>query len=515
MMKTRRDFLLRLFALLDERSLPFVVLRNFDSVFEDTDSDVDLLTHPRNLNAVYSAALDAARQTSHRLVQRVRFVNHSWVFWNGADGFVRVDVDTAIRWRWLGALDADTVLSARVRQKDFPVPGAEHQAEILRVQIATIGHAEERYQRRLTELGAQTTDAVRERRRLLVRNIANPFRWPRILGFAASDMCRLLRRWWRPPGITVQVIAAADFDAAALECSLTVLFPNSKRDALFKGGLTVNVTRVSSDTELAAAAQQFAHSADFVAVLESGKRLHAAHTDSGFMLSSASVGDLPHFICTTLARLLESSPKRRGTSVLLVGLDGAGKSTFARNLCAAAINLPRFSGCHYFHWIPSLSGKTEFPWPAFRDQPRKKAASPGLAASLTSALRLTRSVILARLVWFFRIAPALRTGRLVLLDRFVANYWLDPVSVRYAGSPGWLKIALLLLPQPDIVLTLDAAASVLRSRKGELTLEQISEQQARLRSLPALARRRVNLDAALSPDTLVRQTLTLLEDTSL
>ena len=102
-----------------------------------------------------------------------------------------------------------------------------------------------------------------------------------------------------------------------------------------------------------------------------------------------------------------------------------------------------------------------------------------------------------------------------MLDRFVANYWLDPVSVRYAGSPGWLKIALLLLPQPDIVLTLDADASVLRSRKGELTLEQINEQQARLRSLPALARRRVNLDAALPPDTLVRQTLTLLEDTSL
>lgn len=513
-MNTRGDFLRRLFAMLDERSLAFVVLRNFDAVFEDTGSDVDLLAHPRDLRAVFAAAIAAAAQTGHRLVQRVRFVNHSWVFWNGADDFTRVDLDTAIRWRWLAALDAATILAARVRRGEFSVPAPAHEAEILRVQIATKGHAEERYQRRLAELGAPPAAPARDRRRLLERTLWHPLRWPRALGFAASDAARLLGRWRCPPGLAVQIIAAADFDAPALERALAVLFPPGKRGALFKGGLAVNVIRVSADADLAETARACSARVDFLAVLESGGRLHAAHVASGFMLSGARADGLAHFICVALARDLESAPATRGVSVLLAGLDGAGKSTFARNLCAAALDTPRFSGGRYFHWIPALAGGAEFPWPVFRDLPRATVVPRGFAATLTSALRLARSVARARLVWYFRIAPAVRAGRLVVLDRFVANYWLDPASVRYSGPPAWLALARRLLPQPDFLLALDAEAAVIRARKGELTPAQIAEQQSRLRALPPLARRRVDLDAARAPDELVRQALALFEETA-
>ncbi len=521
-MNTRREFLLRLFALLDERGLAFVVLRNFDRVFDDNGSDVDLLTHPREVGAFFTAALDAAAQTGHRLVQRARFVNRTWVFWNGAESFTRVDLDTEIRWRCFTALTAASVLATRRPHGGFSVPSPAHEVEILRVQIAMRSLAQERYLRRLAELETPPTNPARERRRLMRQAVFNPLRWPGVVASLAGDAVRIAARWRHPPGLAVSVVAAGAFDEEPLRRALAVLFPLNLRVAdsaplalrrtLFKCGLALQVERVSSDAGLALAARRLASRGGFVAVRESSGRLHAGHVASGFMLSGAAVGELTRFICTVLARVHETAPVERGVSVLLVGLDGAGKSTFARNLCAAALATPRFSGCCYFHWIPQVMEAAEFPWPVFHDLPRKTATPRGLVPAFSSALRLVRNVVFARLAWFFRVAPALRAGRLVVLDRFMSNYWLDPASVRYSGPPGWLELARRFLPRPDVLFALDAAASILRARKDELTPEQIAEQQSRLRTLPPLARRRVDLDAALSPDALVREALTLIED---
>ena len=83
-MSTRRELLTHLFRLLDERQIPWCVLRNYNSLFDDSSSDVDLLTEPARTAAVIACCLEAAKLAGQSLVQRTRFVNHSLVFWNRA-----------------------------------------------------------------------------------------------------------------------------------------------------------------------------------------------------------------------------------------------------------------------------------------------------------------------------------------------------------------------------------------------------------------------------------------------
>jgi hypothetical protein len=507
-LNTRREFLERLFALLEERRTAYVVLRNFDSVFDEGTSDVDLLAEDRD--AVFAAGQAAARATGHRLVQSAPFTCQSWVWWNGSTGFVRVDVDTDLRWRWLQGPSTAGILERRVRRGAFYIPAPHDEADALRVKLATRGLLEERYVRRLIELGAPAVSAARKRRRLLVSNLLNPLRWPGILRHLASDVRRYVVRRRSPAGIAVRVVTARDFDADAFAGALAGLFPTMKRAggipreirrARFTGGLALDVRRVESDEALAPAAR--GSGADFTAMIESSGCLHAAHAPSGAM-TSAGEGNpadaLAAFICECLARVLDPRAPRRGLAVVLAGVDGAGKTTFARNLCALAVEPGRYAGCRYFHFIPPLRGPADFPWPVFTDQSRHRGDSSPLA----SALRLIRNVVRARVAWTFRVAPLLRAGRLVVLDRFVANYWLDPESVRFSGPRWLLLLAQRLIPKPDLLIALDAEAEVLHRRKGELALDEIHAQQRRLRELPALAGARMDLDAARPAAVLAR-----------
>jgi hypothetical protein len=98
-MSTRRELLLELFRRLGERQIPCCVLRNYANLFDDPASDVDLLTLPARVNDVIACCEAAAETSGQQFVQRARFVNHPLVFWNGGDGFLRIDVDTENRWQ--------------------------------------------------------------------------------------------------------------------------------------------------------------------------------------------------------------------------------------------------------------------------------------------------------------------------------------------------------------------------------------------------------------------------------
>ena len=94
------------------------------------------------------------------------------------------------------------------------------------------------------------------------------------------------------------------------------------------------------------------------------------------------------------------------------------------------------------------------------------------------------------------------------MDRFIFNYWLDPVSLRYNGPDGLLALAARFMPQPDLVFSLEADADTLLSRKRELTRDEIARQSELLAALPLGTRRKVILNAALAPETLVSAAVT-------
>lgn len=85
---------------------------------------------------------------------------------------------------------------------------------------------------------------------------------------------------------------------------------------------------------------------------------------------------------------------------------------------------------------------------------------------------------------------------------------VDPRRYHLSVPPMLVELLGHLLPSPDLVIVLEADPQILRRRKAELPLAELSRQIARWRQV-AFPRRtvRLKLDASDSPDELVAQVL--------
>jgi thymidylate kinase len=514
-----------LFRLLDERQIPCCVLRNFDNLFDETASDVDLLALPERVNDVIGCCQAAATATRHRLVQQTRFVNHSLVFWNGADGFVRIDVDTEKRWQRCHLLTAPQILKQRRRHLIFDVPDPHHECVILLTQAMWQGKLSERYAARLRQLDQEITNKasladtfaeafglrenllaslndpglpIRLKRAVRRSVLLQPARATRSLRYVFDDLARLLVRLKTPPGISLRSIGASDADLNALRSRLAILFPLKKgsggvgpvvksalRKTLFKGGLAVESWPVPTCPAPVIRRRWAKLDRSFAVLCEPEGETHFMHIGSGAMRSAPDfAGSLANFICTSLAQKFDGRPpSRKGVFAVLVGLDGSGKTTLARNLAMHVASENAFAGMRYFHWLPSLRQPVEFPLPEPGNQPRHQKRGGGFFASLLSAGRLAKNLVRTQLACWLWLRPLLRSGHLVLADRYFYNYHLDPVSVKYTAPDGLRDWAQKLFPRPDIVIVLNAPNETLRQRKQELSGDEILRQVAVLESL--------------------------------
>ena len=107
-MKSRRDFLEKLFDLFERNSVPYCVLRNYEDIYTDPNSDVDLCAEASELARVSHCLAEAALATGYRLLQQTRYANLSFVYWNQPDDFLRVDIETETRWRSFPSASAPT-----------------------------------------------------------------------------------------------------------------------------------------------------------------------------------------------------------------------------------------------------------------------------------------------------------------------------------------------------------------------------------------------------------------------
>ena len=506
-------FVREIFAVLERKDISYVVIRNFESVF--TADDVDILA--AESRPVVAALYSAAQTTGYTLVQDAQFVNRSLVWWDGEADFVRIDVETSMRWRVFCPFPTTQILAARVKRDDFWIPSPAHEAECLRVQLASSGKSQERYRDRLRELGYPDTDPISERKRLALGVLINPEYLCRTAGFLIEDTRRLIKRLKDPVGASLCMASTEGVSLEPLRAKLAVLFPEKKRPrdnsedasrkALFRGGLVTRELHAARPADMATllrrTRQHGSKARQFMIMTEPAGPLHMAHVGSGFMCSThasekaQSADSVARFICRMLARNLQQRPVSPGRTVLFVGIDGAGKSTLAREILGHPEIQRRFAGARYFHWIPC--GRGDFPWPAFEDRPRNtKRASP-----LVSTFRLLRNCLRAWWSWTINVKKLVKSGHLVILDRFVANYWLDPLSVRYSGPAAFLQMVVGWLPKTDTMFILDAPAEVLARRKNELSVSQIEKQREALARIPELASRSVKLDASRPVDELV------------
>lgn len=149
---TRNGFLSACLQALRSEDIPFCISRNHHEFWEDGPSDVDMMVSPRHLKEATLCIESAASQSGYHLVSRTRFDNLCLVFHAPGAGYVRLDLDTAVRWRTRTLLAAEAVLDSRMEQDGLPVPSPAHEALILLCQCAWAGKAKASYRERLREL---------------------------------------------------------------------------------------------------------------------------------------------------------------------------------------------------------------------------------------------------------------------------------------------------------------------------------------------------------------------------
>lgn len=313
MIPTRQNFLTTFFAALEANGVRYCVMRNYDNLYADTSTDVDVLLSPYSRARFERCLRDAAAQTGFHFVQAARFVNYSRVFWHPRGGFIRIDFETEVRWRLFTVLDARAVLDRRRRHEEFFIPHPEDESAILYVAAIWRGQLSERYRQQLVALQRACPDATGLRRTLerafgeagralaefQAQGAVGPFdlklvkRLRRHLLFLShwhgwqlralvrntlSDFIRLEQRLHRPAGISLLFVSAQNglrsFDA--LMQRMNFLFPTQKCITqsfdltalgltaarwslrlrcrrlwtLFKGGLFVRAYRLANDADL-------------------------------------------------------------------------------------------------------------------------------------------------------------------------------------------------------------------------------------------------------------------------
>lgn len=543
MISNRTQFLSALFAEFETAGIAYCISRNAGETFENSGSDVDLVVAPADLESAERVCREVAGNNGYRLAMRTRFTNLCLLFWSPVADFVRIDIEPGVRWKIFPVVTARELLADRKREGALFVPSALGEALVLSAKVAWMGKLSERYSKRLEALDAETGgfpdadedagkiiglagkgDSAGLRSWLTKRTLGNPTRWPGLAAAILDDFTRVLSRILRPPGVHVRFHATQALDWNELSRHLQMGFPAQKASvfkdkpalkrafsSLFRGGLVLE-QKLSQGSVSAprpdGPAWRMAAAGNRIFIFRPGNgRIYLAHEASGLM---AEHEDTPgqvelrvaDFIGEAMAQKHRPSPTtRQGRFIVLVGLDGAGKTTFARNLCATLAGGPSARTVRYFHWIPSLRRRS-FPWPSFVETPRKPPAS-GIIHGGLSVVRLVKNLIHARLVYHLGIRLWVGRGEFVIVDRFIFNYWLDPVSLRYHGPDWLLALAARAMPKPDIVFSLEADADTLLSRKQELTRDEIARQSKRLAALPLGTSRKVTLNAALAPETLV------------
>jgi thymidylate kinase len=198
--------------------------------------------------------------------------------------------------------------------------------------------------------------------------------------------------------------------------------------------------------------------------------------------------------------LMSSAAKASGRFIVLVGPDGVGKTSVARALLA------EYTGpAAYFHFLPPRRG------PLLRSlggapPPPPKATGGGWR--VLGWIRLLRNGTRYWAGYLITVRPAVRRNWLVIGDRGIYGYVVQPYSVKFYG-PQWVARAVMhLLPRPHLIVNLTAPPQVIRQRKQELTPAQI---EAELIGWSSLRVARVKtLDATRAPSDIANEILVAL-----
>jgi thymidylate kinase len=185
-----------------------------------------------------------------------------------------------------------------------------------------------------------------------------------------------------------------------------------------------------------------------------------------------------------------------GVTVVLCGADGSGKSTAARAILEGLSGTFPPQKVRHFHWKPPV-------FSARRQAARGPATDPHGQAPRNPVVSLCYFAI----HWLefllgshLRIRPITFKGGLVLIDRYYYDFFVDQRRYRLAVPALLVRLGHFFLKKPDLVVLLDAPASVLQSRKQEVAPAETERQRVAYRELVNGLSNGVVVDATQPPE---------------
>ena len=188
--------------------------------------------------------------------------------------------------------------------------------------------------------------------------------------------------------------------------------------------------------------------------------------------------------------------RTRGMTVGLLGTDGTGKTTVGDELHEELRSSFRSAWNQTIKLRPGLLpqlGRFLGRKPSLEEYARPHRAKPsGLLGTWCRAGYYWLDYTIG---YAFKVLPLRRRNTLILFDRWIDDWIVDPARYRFAPDSRFVAWLVAHAPRPDVVLVTTATQRIVRSRKQEVTARET------LRQLTAYENYAVRTDGAFLIDT--------------
>lgn len=195
--------------------------------------------------------------------------------------------------------------------------------------------------------------------------------------------------------------------------------------------------------------------------------------------TSAVKADLS-YVFFDIKRKIERIIHPTGLFIVLLGVDGAGKTTIASLLKERYITAFRRIS-HYHSRVRVLKDLSQIKSGNEMPDARSPHGKKHRSGKLISVVKFGY-YFLDYLIGNIIITQAKIRSSLVLIERYYYDYTIDKVRYNLSLSERFLKFFGRFVKKPDVVFILTGDSKALLERKHEITIEEIDEQKNRLKT---------------------------------